>query len=510
MNQHEVRRLTDMESSNSPANNIRGRTATGATILIASRLITRCIDFGALVVLARLLSPEDFGLVAIAMSVVMIVEAIMELPLGFALVTLPERTKLHYDTAFTLQLMRGLILAVLLLISSWPLSLIYNDPRLFWLVCALSIAPASRGLSSPRMVEFSMNFDFLPNLVMEVVGKLFALALSVGSAWLTRSYWSLAVGTIVSPITMLVVSYIYAPFIPAISLKKWRDFATYVRWTTFGQTISALLWQMDPLLVGRFVNRFELGGYSMAGNLAALPGQIFVGQLMNPLVVAFSSVREDALRLAAAYQKSALSIITLGLPVMVGMSMTAEPLLRFAFGEKWLAAAPILRWLPWAIIPSFYTGPLAALAVTLQRARIITRLLVIELCIKFPVMLIGIWYYGIAGAVAARVLIALMVAAGSMRAVRELIGLRVRDQLFGSWRPTVSAAIMAVMVASLEGSWGDAPGLHLAIVVIVGATVYAGSMFLLWSVTGRPDGIESHIAKVLTSSVQRIRKTSAR
>jgi PST family polysaccharide transporter len=309
---------------------------------------------------------------------------------------------------------------------------------------------------------------------------------------------------------MLVVSYIYAPFIPAISLKKWRDFATYVRWTTFGQTISALLWQMDPLLVGRFVNRFELGGYSMAGNLAALPGQIFVGQLMNPLVVAFSSVREDASRLAAAYKKSALSIVTLGLPVMVGMSMTAEPLLRFAFGEKWLAAAPILRWLPWAIIPSFYTGPLAALAVTLQRVRIITRLLVIELCIKFPVMLIGIWYYGIAGAVAARVLIALMVAAGSMRGVRELIGLRVRDQLFGSWRPTVSAAIMAAVVASLEGSWGDAPGLHLAIVVIVGATAYAGSMFLLWSVTGRPDGIESHLAKVLTSSVQRIRKISAR
>ena len=88
MNQHEVRRLTDMESSNSPTHNIRGRTATGATILIASRLITRCIDFAALVVLARLLSPEDFGLVAIAMSVVMIVEAIMELPLGFALVTL--------------------------------------------------------------------------------------------------------------------------------------------------------------------------------------------------------------------------------------------------------------------------------------------------------------------------------------------------------------------------------------------------------------------------------------
>lgn len=505
-----MRRLTDMESLIPPADSIRSRTATGATILIASRLITRCIDFGALVILARLLSPADFGLVAIAMSVVMIVEAIMELPLGFALVTLPTRTKLHYDTAFTLQLLRGLILAALLLVSSWPLSQIYSEPRLFWLVCALSLAPASRGLSSPRLVEFSINFEFWPNLIMEVVGKIIALALSVASAWLTRSYWSLAIGTIASPIAMLVVSYIYAPFRPALSLKKWRDFAGYVRWTTFGQTISALLWQMDPLIVGRFVNRFELGGYSMAGNLAALPGQIFVGQLMNPLIVAFTSVRDDTQRLAAAYQKSAASIVALGLPIMVGMSMNAEPLLRFAFGEKWLAAAPILRWLPWAIIPPFYTGPLAALAVTLQRVRVITRLLVIELCIKFPVMLLGIVYYGIAGAVAARLLIALVIAGGAMLAVRELIGLRVRDQLIGSWRPTISVAIMAAATAPLASSFGDVPGLHIAIVVGVGAAVYISSMFLLWSVSGRADGLESHIVKLLGSSVQRIRRFSGK
>src|SRR5689334_8463252 len=84
-----------MEAAKSPAPSIRNRTTAGAGIMIASRLIARCIDFVALVVLARLLSPEDFGLVAIAMSVIMIVEAIMELPLGYVLVTLPARTKSH-------------------------------------------------------------------------------------------------------------------------------------------------------------------------------------------------------------------------------------------------------------------------------------------------------------------------------------------------------------------------------------------------------------------------------
>jgi O-antigen/teichoic acid export membrane protein len=502
-----------MKSLKPPVHSIKSRTAAGATIMIASRLITRCIDFGALVVLARLLSPEDFGLIAIAMSVIMIVEAIMELPLGFALVALPTRTKPHYDTVFTLQFFRGLGLAIILLISAWPLSQIYNDHRLIWLICVLSIAPASRGLCSPRIIEFSIDFDFWPNLIMEVAGKLIALSLSVSSAWLTRSYWSLAIGTIASPITMLVVSYIFAPYLPAISLRKWQDFAGYVRWTTFGQTIRALVWQMDSLMLGRFVNRFELGGFSMAANLAALPGQIFIDQMMNPLVVAFSSVRQDTRRLITAYQKSTTSIVALSLPIMVGMSMNAEPIIRLAFGEKWLAAAPILRWLSWAVIPSLFTSPVGALAVSLERSRVMTRLVVIELVIRFPLTLIGILHYGIAGAVAARLVTALAIAGFAMLAVRELIGLRIKDQLVGPWRPMISTAIMAAMVALLEASFGDVSGyyqlvLHLAAIVGVGAAAYAGSMFLLWSLIGRPDGLESHVATLLATGVQKVRRNT--
>ena len=498
-----------MESSRQ-SRSIKSRTATGASVLIASRLITRCIDFGALVILARLLSPDDFGLVAIAMSIIMIVEAIMELPLGFALVSLPTRTKAHYDTVFTMQLLRGLILAVLLLISSWPFSEIYGDPRLIWLICALSVAPASRGLNSPRIIEFSIDFNFFPNLVMEVSGKIVALALSVGSAWLTGSYWSLAIGTIASPVTMGVVSYFYAPYRPALTLRKWHDFSVYVRWTTFGQTISALVWQMDMLMLGRFVSRFELGAYSMAIGLAGLPAQIFVVQLMNPLMVAFTSVREDPQRLAAAYLKSAASIVALGIPIMVGMGLNAELILRLAFGQKWLGAVDILRGLSWAIIPTFFTSPLSPLAVTLGKSRVITRLLIIELVIKFPVMMAGILLNGIAGAVTARLLIALVIAACALVTVRGLIGLSIRDQLLAAWRPVLSAAVMAIVISPLQSTYAEGTtnlelALHLATIVGAGAAVYAASTFLMWGLSKRPDGLEAHLVRLSISLMRKIR-----
>lgn len=499
---------------NAPAHRVRGRTAAGATILIASRLITRCIDLGTLIILGRLLSPADFGLVAIAMSVIMIVEAIMELPVGIALVTFSIRTKLHYDTAFTLQLLRGGALAAILLILAWPLSQIYSDHRLIWLICALGIAPAARGLGSPRIVEYAINFNFLPNFIIEVVGKLVALTLSVGFAWSTRSYWSIAIGTIAAPVTMLVVSYCYAPYLPAVSLKEWRDFSGYLRWTTAAQALTALAWQMDQLLLGRFVSRLDLGRFSMAANLSVLPTQIFVVQVVNPLVVAFSSVREDISRLKAAYQKSATVILAIGFPVMVGMSLTAEPIIRLVLGMKWLAAAPMLSWLSLSMIPSLFVSPLAPLAMTLNRTSIFFRLISIELAIKFPLMLIGVLYYGIPGIIAVRLATALVMAGFAMQAVRELIGLPMRDQLFGPWRSTTSAVIMALVIAPLGGAFADVTGfsqsiLGLAVVVGVGAIVYAGSMFLLWRLAGCPDGLETDVASLLVSSLRRVSKLSA-
>ncbi len=494
---------------NHQTHNIKNRTAAGATVMIASRVVTRLIDFGTLVLLARLLSPGDFGLVAIAMSVIMIVEAVAELPLGLALVALPTRSKAHFQTVFTLQLIRGAVLAAVLIISSWPLALVYHDPRLIGLICALAFAPASRGLISPRIIEFSINFNFWPNLVMDVVGKLCALAVSVGLAWTTKSYWSLAAGTVISPVAMMVVSYCYAPHVPVLSLQRWPDFSGYVRWSMFGQTIRAFAWQMDSLTLGRFVDRAELGGFSMGSNLATLPGQVLVDQMMNPLLVAFSSVREDNLRLIRAYQKSAIGIMTLGLPVMVGISINADLIVRFAFGEKWLGAGPVLGWLCWTIIPTLLVGPIAALAVSLERSRVMTRLAIIELLIKLPLMLVGIIYFGIPGAIAARLATAWMVAGFAVVSVRRLIGLRIRDQLSGPWRPVMSAAMMMVLVLAAKAWFVARPGfvplgVELGVIVAVGAFVYAGSMFFLWNLAGRPDGLESHALRLVTQGAQKV------
>jgi len=495
--------------SDRTAAGVSDRAAAGATLMIAARLITRCIDLATLVVLGRLLSPADFGLVAIAMSVIIIIEGVSDLPVLQALVRLPVLNKAHYDTGFTLGILRGALLALMLCVLAWPLARLYGDDRLIGLFCTLWIAPAGRSLGSPIFAEFHRRLDFRPVLAVDIVGKCLAFVTSVGLAWWTKSYWSIAAGTIMAPVSISIISHLVAPYRPRLTLVEWREFAGFLGWSTASSVVNAVNYQMDQLILARFVSPLQLGRFSMATNLANLPTQVVVGQVAGPLLVAFSIIREDTRRLAAAYQSSAVTMVAIGIPAMVGLSMIAEPGIRLVLGEQWLPAVDSLRWLSIAAIPYFFVSALGPLSMALNRTRIFLRLSSIEFCIKLPLNLFAAIYYGVPGVVAVRLAMALVIAGCSMFAVRELTGLSMRAQLFSPWRPILSGFLMALAIWPLLGWLADMHGalsltLGLTVVVNLGAAVYFGSLFLLWRLADRPDGFEAKAINLLSASSHKI------
>src|SRR5262245_25977054 len=122
------------------------KTILGAGWTVAGRLGGRAIDFITLLVLARILSPADFGVVALGVTLVAIVETVLEIPLSQALTRLRELDKTHLDTAFTLGLLRGLFFSLVIFAAAWPFAYFYHDGRLVWVVAALGVGPFARGL----------------------------------------------------------------------------------------------------------------------------------------------------------------------------------------------------------------------------------------------------------------------------------------------------------------------------------------------------------------------------
>src|SRR3981081_2697320 len=164
------------------------------------------------------------------MSVVMVVEAILELPVGQAIVRLSVVTKAHYDTAFPICFLRGAGVALILFALSWPLAQIYGDDRLIGLVCALAISPAARSVLSAGLIERSKNLDFKAFVLCEFAGKCASFVVSVGLAWETGSYWAIAAGTIAFPVGLGIVSYVVAPHRPKFKLQGWEEFAGVSWW----------------------------------------------------------------------------------------------------------------------------------------------------------------------------------------------------------------------------------------------------------------------------------------
>ena len=481
---------------------VASRATVGTGLLITSKILSRCVDIVTFAVLARLLVPADFGLIAIAMSVVAILDAVLELPIPLALMALPERKKAHFDTAFTLQLARGAILSLVLILAAWPIASFYHDDRLIALLCVLGLAPVFSGLISPRMTEYAVKLDFRQIFVQEVSSKLVALVVGVCAAWMGAGYWAIALGTLASPLTWVVISYIFAPFVPTLTLVEWNVFSKYLRWTTLTQLVIATNSQMDQLLLGRFVSRVELGTFSVALNFCAMPNQIFISQASKPLLVGFSLVRHDRPRLMRAYLKSQNSIVAASLPLLVGMCITAEPLIRVFLGDQWSAAAPSLQWLSLSAIPYLFVGPVSPLGIALNKPSIFFKIAAIEFSFKLPLLILGLWLYGIPGVLAVRVATALVTMLSSMLAVKGLIGLNITRQLLFPWRPVVSACVMAMALYLMGVATSvDRDHAHLIIRLLwfcgSGAIVYVATLFLLWFCSGRPDGIEAKAAEFL-------------
>jgi O-antigen/teichoic acid export membrane protein len=475
---------------------ISHRMARGSAWTVGARVASRLIDLLTMLVLARLLSPKDFGLVAIAMTLVTIVEAAMEMPIAQALVRLATITQEDYDTAFTLSMLRGIVLTAFLCASSIPFASFYGDARLVSLVCCLSLAPVTRGLTSPRMADYTKQLSFGREFTMEVGGKVLAFAVASGIAILFRSYWSIALCTIVAPAGNAAISYVFAPYRPRLSLARSASLTGFLGWFTIAQLLSAFNWQSDRLLLGRITSAADLGLFSNANDLATIPQGTLTGAAMRPLLAAFSLVCSDRERLASSYSNSAIAVVTLGLPILIGESILARPLIQLLFGRQWLAETSLLRLLAMSIIPSLFAMPLGYMVMALGQTHVFVRRNGFELCVKLPLLAVGAIKFHFYGVIGARMISEMATVLYSMVLVRRLVGLSLTTQAFAPWRSLMSALTMTVVLSTVVPKW-DAIGSMGSMfrvtvaMILLGALSYLGTLFSLWKLTGCPKGIEA-------------------
>jgi O-antigen/teichoic acid export membrane protein len=478
------------------------RTIHAGLWTIGARLSSRIVDFLTLLVLARFLGPADFGLVATAMTMIFIVEAVLELPLTAALVRLPDISPRAYNTAFTLGLLRGILVAAIMAASSLPLANFYGDARLTPLICALAIAPAMRGMISPRMVMFEKAMDFRRRGMLELIGKVFAAVVAAAIVLRTGSYWAIAASTLTTPAVMMLCSYVMAPMWPRLTLAEWPLFSQMIGWNFVSQSVSALNWQIDRILLPRYVDVAAFGRYTTADNLASLPSQAIEAPAAGPLLAAFAKARDEG-RLKEAYLKSSASLVLVLMPILCFLAALSGPVIRVLFGDHWEDAAPILTGLALANLLVLPAIPMPPLAMVLDKSRGLAVRSFVGLIVRAPLSFAGIVFFGISGAVFAKAGSALAMSVASFSLTRSMTGIPVRDQLSVAIRP-VLAVIPALAALSMCDRFLDFDTSLYASFLLSGMAyclVYAAFTYVFWVAAGRPAGAEASFVRIASSYV---------
>jgi O-antigen/teichoic acid export membrane protein len=470
--------------------------------MVVARLICRVIDLGIMLVLARLLSPSDFGLVAIAMIIVLITEAVLELPLSQALVRLPVIQPSQYDTAFTLSLLRAFLLCIIICGCAVPFAHFYKHPGLVPLTCALSLAPAARGLFNPRMAQFAKDLNFKYEFFFELAGKSSAFIFGTATAFITHSYWSIAICTIMAPLVTTLLSYAFMPFRPRLTFSDWHVFADFLGWISLSQFIMALNWQSDQLLLGKLMSPAQLGFFSNANNVSNIPSLALFSPIMRPLLSAFAMVKHESQRLTRVYQDASTAIIAVGLPMMAWESMAAGPVIRLLLGPKWTGAIYMLHWLAISMIPSFFGLAIIPLSMALNQTKELAGRTFVQFCFKVPPVIAGALLFGFAGVVAARLLSGIADAIYCMIIARRLVGLSVTSQFLNCWRCIAAVCVMTIILnlcapLFVLGTSSLMQITSLALTGTIGAVTYCATLLLLWLAAGKPSGVEATIMRII-------------
>ncbi len=488
------------------------RVVAGAGWLYAYRWLERLLDFVALLVLARILSPDDFGLVAIAASIVAIVEGLAAFDVNKVLIRSRDDDRELYDSAWTLSALRG-IGSALLMVSVAPF---LTDARLGAILCVLALSPLLTGFSNPRFIMFERDLVYSRLAALTLGSKVVSFSVTLVWAVLYRNYWALVFGMLAGTVISLILSYGLKPYRPRISWARFSDIFSFSGWLSLTSIVTTLSMETDKLIVGRWLGVADAGRYYMTQRVGVLPTRELVSPLQRILFPSFSELSGDRKRLRRAVRESINVIGSLSLPAGCGFALIANDFVPLVLGEPWKAIIPLLT----VLVP--YLGLRATLSMTLPcvmalgRVRLLFWVSFGYALVHVPAFIFATVAFGLTGAVWSLVAAGVLYSYLNAWLLKTTLGITLGEILTELRRPLSAAALMVAAVLSLgalqsAGGGGSSGGavvvdlfsengswLSLSLKIGLGGVVFCGSQYAIWRLEGRPRGIEQRLLQLLS------------
>ncbi len=492
--------------------NVTGKIVRGSLWMTSARMFANLASFLGMIVLARVLVPADFGLFALGSTIFAIVNAVTDISMTQALVHHRDPGDHHFDTAWTLNALRGTLLALLMALVAIPLASFYQDHRLAYVIWALAFATFTSGLSNTRLILLTKQLVFWQEFMIVVAQKGATVIVSITVALILRSYWALVAGSVIGQVVADIVSYAILPHRPRPTLRHARELYGFSIWLSLDQAIVAINWKFDQLMIGALLNKIALGFYAVGENLAQLPTREATQPLTKTVFPAFSRIGDDPVRLKQAYLRAQSLVVAVVLPVGSGITLIAEPLVLLSMGTKWLPAVPVIEILSTLFALATLGLLVQPLAMAKGETRVLFRRDAALFALQMPLSVAGLYWGGLIGLLWTRIATGLIGIVANLLLVRQLTGLQIAAQVAANGRSLIALCAMMAAVFGAKTIYINSCDAFVQILLsaTLGGSVYTAVMLLLWQGARRPQGPETEIGHLASALVQRLRPTVSR
>lgn len=462
----------------STGESLTSRTARGMAWAYGSYVAGRALVLVATAILARLLTPSDFGVVALALTFMAFLDMVSDLGMAESLLIVDERDiEVKAETAFTVLVAMGIVLfAASGALAPLAVSF-YHQHELRWIVPALGGTFLLRSLGGAHYAIAQKRMDFRSRTFAELIEVVVRGATGIGLALAGAGVWSLVAGYVAGTATMTVALWILVPWRPRLHPRRehLRELMGFGGALTGVGIVAALTLNIDKVLIGRTLGSSSLGLYSLASRLPELlliNLTVVAGQVLFP---AFAAVERAAL--GRAFVTSLRYALILVLPAGAFLGVLAEPLLVVAFGEQWRSAAPAMQLFTIMALLS----PITLVCGTVWKATgqgwMLLRLAIVELVALIPAVAIFV-SHGITAVAACQAGSTMVVVGFSLSLVMRDLRLRPRTLTGLVAGPLLAAAAMAGVLVAVDAVLVT-PLPVIGVGAVLGAATYGAIMWLV-------------------------------
>ena len=328
-----------------PGGTLSQRVVKGGFWVFFLRIVNRSVSLIRLIILARILSPSDFGLLGIALLTMSTLETFSQTGFQQALIQKKEDIKSYLDASWTALILRGFILFVILYFIAPYAAIFFNSPQAKPIIQVIGFSMLFGAFTNIGVIYFRKELEFNKEFVYQFTGTLVDFIVAISAVFILRNVWALVLGMLAGNIVRCLMSYLIHPYRPRLNfdLEKIKELFGFGKWILGSSILVFLLTQGDDIFVGKLLGTTALGFYQMAYKISNMPATEYSHLVAMVTFPAYSKLQDNLSKLKEAFLKVLQLTAFLSIPIAGGIFILAPDFTKIFLGAKWMPMVPAMQ-----------------------------------------------------------------------------------------------------------------------------------------------------------------------